>query len=85
MEAQADGYAVTVMQKIGGDPRALGSILQRIAGTSHPGPKLLLDHPETKDRVAAIEALAGSAPTRALLGSAEWAALKRICAPREAG
>jgi Zn-dependent protease with chaperone function len=85
VEAEADGYGVMLMKKIGGDPRALGTILLRIAGTSHPGPKLLLDHPETKERIAAIEALAGSGPTRPLLDTAEWADLKRICAPREAG
>jgi predicted Zn-dependent protease len=80
VEAAADGYGVAVMIKMGGDPRALGTILQRIAGSTHPGPKLLLDHPDTKDRVAAIDAMAGDAkPTRALLEPAEWAALKRIC------
>ena len=61
------------------DARALGRFLSRIAGTTHPGPKILLDHPETRDRVAAIEAVAGSAPSRPLLDQAEWAALKNIC------
>lgn len=79
VESAADAYGVALMKKIGGDPRALGTILLRIAGTNHPGPKLLLDHPETKDRVAAINAMAGSAPTRPLLEPGEWAALKRIC------
>jgi predicted Zn-dependent protease len=84
VEAAADAYGVTLMSKIGGDPRALGGILLRIAGTTHPGPKLLLDHPETADRVAAIDALAGSLarqapPPRALLDSSEWVALKTIC------
>jgi hypothetical protein len=51
----------------------------RIAGTTHPGPKILLDHPETRDRVTVIEAMAGSAPTRPLLDQADWAALKSIC------
>jgi predicted Zn-dependent protease len=84
VEAEADAYGVNLMRKIGGDPRALGRILKRIAGSSHPGPRLLLDHPETMQRIAAIEAMAGSAPTRPLLSEAEWAALKRICAGREA-
>jgi Zn-dependent protease with chaperone function len=79
VEAAADGYGVTLMTKIGGDPRALGTILTRIAGSTHPGPKILADHPETRDRVAAIEAMAGSGPTRPLLDQAEWGALKTVC------
>ena len=84
VEAEADTYGVTLMKKIGGNPRALGTILLRIAGTSHPGPKLLLDHPETKERIAAIEAMSGSGPIRPLLSDTEWADLKRVCAGREA-
>jgi Zn-dependent protease with chaperone function len=79
VEAAADGYGVTLMTKIRGDPRALGTILTRIAGTTHPGPKILTDHPETRDRVVAIEAMAGSGPRRPPLDQAEWAALKIIC------
>jgi predicted Zn-dependent protease len=79
VETAADAYGVALMTRIGGDPRALGTILLRIAGTTHPGPKILLDHPETRDRIAAIEAMAGSGPTRPLLIPSEWAALKTIC------
>jgi predicted Zn-dependent protease len=79
VETAADAYGVGLMTKIGGDARALGRMLSRIAGTTHAGPKILLDHPETSDRVARIEATAGSAPTRPLLDRAEWAALKNIC------
>ncbi|MCC6780544.1 MAG: M48 family metallopeptidase [Hyphomicrobiales bacterium] len=79
VENAADLYGVALMSQVGGDPRALASLLQRIAGT-HAGPKILLDHPETRDRVAAIEAAAGTAPRRPLLDQAEWAALKSICA-----
>jgi Zn-dependent protease with chaperone function len=80
VEAAADAFGVAAMIKMGGDARALGTILQRIAGTTHPGPKLLLDHPDTKDRVVAINAQAeGTKPTRALLAPSEWTALKRIC------
>ena len=78
VEASADGYAVGLMRQVGGDARALGTILTRIAGT-HPGPKLFLDHPDTPSRVIHINSLAGSDPTRPLLSPAEWAALKRIC------
>ena len=80
VESAADAYGVATMIKMGSDARALGTILLRIAGTTHPGPRILLDHPETQERVAAINAMAaGSAPSRALLEPAEWAALKRIC------
>jgi predicted Zn-dependent protease len=81
-EAAADAYGVWLMTKAGGDPRALGRILLRIAGTTHPGPKILIDHPETRDRVAAIDALAPPAPPaprRPLLDGGEWAALRSIC------
>ena len=79
VEASADGYGVTLMQTVGGDARALGKILSRIAGGTHSGPRILLDHPETRDRVVAIEAMAGSGPIRPLLDKSEWAALKSIC------
>ena len=79
VEAAADAYGVMLMGRIGGDPRALGTILIRIAGTTHPGPKILADHPETRDRVAAIEAMAAPGSKRPLLDQNEWAALKAIC------
>jgi Zn-dependent protease with chaperone function len=79
VETAADVYGTALMTRIGGDPRALGTILLRIAGTTHPGPKILLDHPETGDRIAAIERMAGSGPRRPLLEPSEWAALKNIC------
>jgi Zn-dependent protease with chaperone function len=79
VEAAADRYAVSLMEKAEGNGRALGTILNRIAGGSHPVPKVLLDHPETKDRVAAINAMARPAPAKAMLSNAEWAQLKRIC------
>jgi Zn-dependent protease with chaperone function len=83
VEAAADRYGVELMDRIGGDARALGKILSRIAGTTHPGPRILLDHPETGERVAAIEAMAGKGhevgARRALLDGSEWAALKAVC------
>jgi hypothetical protein len=41
--------------------------------------KILLDHPETKARVAAINAMAEASNGAPLLDAAEWAAVKRIC------
>lgn len=84
VESAADRFGVELMGKLGADQRALGRILTRISGANHPGMKILLDHPDTEPRVAAINALAGKASAAAtpLLESAEWAALKRICAGR---
>ncbi|HTT79496.1 MAG TPA: M48 family metallopeptidase [Stellaceae bacterium] len=81
VEAAADAYSVTLMEKAGGDPRALGVILAHIVGDKQHGMKLLLDHPETKDRIAAIDALAVGGATAPLLDAADWNALKQICAP----
>jgi Zn-dependent protease with chaperone function len=79
VEAAADGYSVDLMQTIGGDARALGTILTRITGGTHPGPKLFLDHPDTPSRVSYINARAPAGSARPLLEPAEWAALKRVC------
>jgi predicted Zn-dependent protease len=78
VERRADAHAIDLMAKAGGDPHALGALLVRIEGTNHPGPKLLLDHPDTQDRLAAINA-APAIKTKPLLSPSEWAALKRIC------
>ncbi|HEY4920662.1 MAG TPA: M48 family metallopeptidase [Xanthobacteraceae bacterium] len=94
-EAAADAYGANLVARLGRDPRALGTILMRIAGTPGPMAKILLDHPEARERAAAIEAIAaalGPSPRAAaladgtggggppgLLDAAEWAALKRIC------
>jgi Zn-dependent protease with chaperone function len=83
VEASADRFGVELMRKVGGDQRALGVILARIGGAEHPGMKILLDHPDTEARVAAINAAAtASGSTNPLLEAAEWQALKRICAGR---
>lgn len=81
VEAAADAYSVDLMAKAGGDPHALAAILKRIAGDKKEGMKLLLDHPETRDRIAAIEAVAVGGTRAPLLDAADWSALKQICAP----
>jgi Zn-dependent protease with chaperone function len=80
VEERADRYGTELVDKIGGNPRALGDILVRIEGSNHPGMKLLLDHPDTQERLAAINSLAPARNATKLLGPAEWSALKRICA-----
>jgi len=82
-EAAADRYGVDLMRRAGGNPRALGAILDRIAGAIHPGMEILSDHPDTKARIAVINSLAPAGePARPLLEGDEWRALKRICTAR---
>jgi Zn-dependent protease with chaperone function len=83
-EAAADAFGAALIVKLARDPRALGAILTRIAGTAGPNAKILLSHPEARERAAAIEAIAHAAtPSQTgggpLLSAAEWTALKRIC------
>jgi Zn-dependent protease with chaperone function len=79
VESQADTFAIDVMTKAGGDVRALGKFLRRVA--AQPGERqleLLLTHPVTEDRVAEIERRA-SPPVRSILSREEWLALRAIC------
>lgn len=78
-EAAADGYGVQLMNLAGGDARALAAMLGRIGGATEPGMKILLDHPETKARVATINKLAVPRSGPPFLSAAEWSALKGIC------
>jgi Zn-dependent protease with chaperone function len=80
VEAAADTYSVGLMGKVGGDPRALATILARVMSDKEEGIKILSDHPDTKDRIVAINAIAPARATTPLLGAADWAALKQICA-----
>jgi Zn-dependent protease with chaperone function len=85
VEAQADDYSVALMGKLGGDAHALAVILARLVSDTKEGLKILLDHPETKDRISAINATATVPATVQLLDQAEWNALKQICAPLPSG
>jgi Zn-dependent protease with chaperone function len=79
-ETDADSFAIDVMTKAGGDVKALAGFLKRVA--SQPGERqleLLLSHPVTDDRVAAIESRAPAGRRTPILDDAEWQALKRIC------
>jgi predicted Zn-dependent protease len=79
VENAADRYGVELLAKAGGDGRAFGTILERIAGAIEPGMSILRDHPVTKERIARINAIATPRRGPPLLDAAEWAALKRIC------
>jgi Zn-dependent protease with chaperone function len=79
VEGAADLYSVELMTKVGGDPRALGSALERISGNIEPGAKILLNHPQTRERVEVIQRAAVDKPGTPMLAPAEWVALRRIC------
>ena len=82
VESAADRYAVELMNRAGGDQRALAVVLNRIAGAIHPGMAILRDHPDTQARVKLINDLATASAPQSLLEPSEWAALKRICTGR---
>jgi Zn-dependent protease with chaperone function len=79
-ESAADTYGADLMNKAGGDAHALATMLDKIGGATEPGMTILLNHPETKARVAAINKAAGVRPPSPFLDAREWAALKQICA-----
>jgi Zn-dependent protease with chaperone function len=82
VEGDADMFGVALMKRIGRDGRALGVILDRIAGAIEPGVQVLADHPQTKARVVAINQIATPGAGVVLVDAAEWSSLKRICAGR---
>jgi predicted Zn-dependent protease len=82
VESAADSFAVALMTKVKGDPRALGEILQRIAGTTHGALRYLLSHPESKERMAQIDAIAPKGPHQPLMTDAEWKQLKSVNRPQ---
>lgn len=82
VETSADDYGVKLMVKLKADANAFADILGRIAGSlDHGITKVIMDHPETKERVAAIKrgATAALSSPQPLLTPAEWAALKKVC------
>ncbi len=78
-EAAADDFGARLMYKVGGDPRALGTILLRISDKPGIAPHFLLDHPEAQERADAIARVGQPSPLKALLTPAEWNALRSIC------
>jgi predicted Zn-dependent protease len=79
-ESEADSFAIEVMTKAGGDVRALGRFLSRVARV--PGERqmeLLLSHPVTEDRIARIEKQAPVGQGQPILNATEWQALRQSC------
>jgi predicted Zn-dependent protease len=79
-ETEADAYGADLMNRAGGDAHALATMLDKIGGATEPGMIILMNHPETKARIDAINKLAAARPSSAFLDAGEWAALKMICA-----
>jgi Zn-dependent protease with chaperone function len=82
-ETAADLYGADLMRRIGGEPRAVGSLLLRIAGKRGGIANFLLDHPEASQRAAALEKVPRPAQKATLLDEADWTALKKICAEKQ--
>jgi len=79
IEAGADGFAITVMHRLGRPTAPLGDLLQRLTGPGDGQLSLLRDHPLTPDRVRRLQQ-EDTAPTGPdLLNPAEWQALRKIC------
>jgi predicted Zn-dependent protease len=78
-EAAADQFGAELVSKVGGDPKALAGLFERLSVNGAQTPHFLLDHPESKERSAAIDRVAPPAAKKSLLTIQEWAALKRIC------
>jgi Zn-dependent protease with chaperone function len=78
-EAAADAFGAALVSKVGGDPKALAGMFERLSGKGPQTPHFLLDHPDAKERATAIGQVAPPAAKKTLLTTQEWAALKRIC------
>jgi Zn-dependent protease with chaperone function len=79
VEAGADGFAITVMHRLGRPTAPLGDLLLRIAQPGEEEFSLLRDHPLTPDRARRL-AEEDAAPTGPdLLDPNGWVALRTIC------
>lgn len=81
IEAGADGFAITVMRRLGRPTRPMGELLQRLVGNEPDGAafSLLRDHPLTPERVERLRDQDSGATGPVLLDADEWRALKGIC------
>ena len=82
VESSADLYGVNLMAKAGGDPRALGTILDRIAGAIEPGSTILSrssGHQGARRHDQRHGGRARPAIRSRCCAPSEWTALKNIC------
>lgn len=83
-ERDADQYAIELMDRAGGNPEGLATMLERIATINFTGALgLLSTHPHTKERAAEIRATADSLmdgrSAGTVLNQKDWQALKTYC------
>ena len=84
VERAADDYALSLMHRAGGDPKALATMLERIAGIKLPVAfEFFSTHPLTEERVAEIrekaEILTAGASRASILSPEDWRNLKSYC------
>ena len=84
-EREADRFAAMTAARLGFDPSALATLLERVAGDSEMSQALafLSTHPLTAERRAALEAAAREFPATAsepVFSDEEWTAIKSMCA-----
>lgn len=85
-ERAADRFAAEAAVRLGFDPTALATLLERVAGDSEMSQSLafLSTHPLTAERRAALEemaaaAAAAGAPREPVFSEAEWQAISTMC------
>jgi len=83
-EREADRFAAETALRLGFDPAALATLLERIAGDDRMSQSLafLSTHPLTAERRAALEQVAretAATPHDPVFSAAEWQAIRSMC------
>ena len=79
-ERSADAFAGNLMLGLGRPPRALGEFLKRVADDRGlQGISIVISHPLTDERLAALSKMQGATMGAPLLSEQEWQALRSIC------
>jgi Zn-dependent protease with chaperone function len=77
-EERADGFAISVMHKLGRSPKPLGELLTRITGPDRQR-NILSSHPVSAERLERMTREDRPVTGLPILSDAEWTALKKIC------
>ena len=79
-EADADGFSIDTMHRLGRSPKAMGELLVRVTGKDvDKSLSILLSHPLTEDRLARMASEDRPLTGPPLLTADEWASLKAVC------